>query len=223
MQNDPGEALYARIWRTFVEGGQVEPWPRPTRGRHFRAEIVAIVNDPVLFRRLDRIRQAMAGFTYMIPVPDHFLHIPVVSLGPVAPRSARPGEWSARKLNAASARAGALLANAPPFTIDLASVATDGREVFAEVHPPAPLAALHDVLCPLAPVGVNDQPFLYRLPLAHAVGSAPGRGLTQAVEWFRDRPIGRVRVAGLTLIVVHARRLHPTRHRLAELPLGSAL
>ena len=59
-----------------------------------------------------------------------------------------------------------------------------------------------------------------RLPLAHFTRPGNGTHLAHTLEWFRNRPIGRVRIAQLTVIVAHARRLHPARHRLAELPLA---
>jgi hypothetical protein len=211
---------YVEMWDRFVRDGRVDPTPRPTRGRHFKAQIVAIVNDPALFRRLDRIRQAVAGFPGAVPVPDHFLHLPILTLGPVAPRGAREGEWSARGLTDLAARARALLADLPPFPVDIASVNATPTEVFAELHPPTEIAALRERLRPLTAVGCDDD-LVPRLPLAHFTKTGNGTYLAHTLEWFRNRPIGRVRVAQLTLIVVHARRLHPARHRLAELPLAT--
>jgi hypothetical protein len=212
---------YAELWERFVRAGSVEATPRPTRGRHFKAKVVAIVNDPALFRRLDRIRQAVAGFPGAVAVPDHFLHVPILTLGPVAPRRARPGEWSARGLAGLAERGRALLADRPPFTIEVANVNATASEVFAELHPPEQIVWLHERLRALGPVDC-DRPFVPRLPLAHFTRLGNGTHLAHTLEWFRNRPIGRVRVAQLTVIVVHARRLHPARHRLAELPLGSA-
>ena len=211
---------YAELWERFVRAGRVEPTPRPTRGRHFKAEIVAIVNDPALFRRLDRIRQAVAGFPGAVPVPDHFLHLPIATLGPVAPRGTRPGEWSAAGLAGLAERGRALLADRPPFLIDIASVNASATEVFAELHRPEQIAALHDRLTSLGAVAC-DQPFVPRLPLCHFTRTGNGTHLAHTLEWFRNRPIGRIRIGQLSVIVVHARRLHPARHRLAELPLGA--
>jgi hypothetical protein len=212
---------YSELWERFVREGRVEPTPRPTRGRHFMAQVVAIVNDPTLFRRLDRIRQAVAGFPGAVPVPDHFLHLPILELGPVAPRGARPGEWSARDLASLAERGRQLLAEVPAFPIEIASVNATASEVFAELHPPEQIAELRARLQPLRPAagGPGGAP---RLPLAHFTRVGNGTHLAHTLEWFRNRPIGRIRVAQLTVIVVHARRLHPARHRLAELPLGRA-
>jgi hypothetical protein len=210
---------YSEMWEKFVRGGRVEPTPRPTRGRHFKAQVVAIVNDPALFRRLDRIRQAGAGFPGAVAVPDHFLHVPILTLGPVAPRRARPGEWSAGGLTSLAERGRELLAGRPPVLIDIASVNATATEVFAELHPPEQIATLHERLCALGAVEC-EPPFVPRLPLAHFTRPGNGIHLAHTLEWFRNRPIGRVRIAQLTVIVVHARRLHPARHRLAELPLG---
>src|SRR5438105_15200749 len=121
---------YTEMWERFVREGRAEPTPRPTRGRHFKAEVVAIVNDPALFRRLDRIRQAVAGFPGAVPVPDHFLHVPILTLGPVAPRGARAGEWSARELDGLAERGRALLGGLAPFAIEIASVNATSSEVF---------------------------------------------------------------------------------------------
>jgi len=209
---------YAELWERFVADGRVEPTPRPTRGRHFKAEVVAIVNDPALFRRLDRIRQAVAGFPGAVPVPDHFLHLPILTLGPVAPRRPRPGEWSAADLTGLSERAGTLLADRPRLAIDIASVNATATEVFAELRPPEQLSSLRERLCALGGVEC-ERPFVPRLPLSHFTRTGNGTHLAHTLEWFRNRPIGRITVAQLTVIVVHARRLHPARHRLAELPL----
>ena len=212
---------YADLWECFVLAGRVEPTRRPTRGRHFKAEVVAIVNDPALFRRLDRIRQAVAGFPGAVPVPDHFLHVPILTLGPVAPRAAGPGEWSARDLSGVAERGRALLTDLPPFPIDIASVNATASEVFAELHPPEQVAALRARLRPLGSIEC-DRPFVPRLPLSHFTRPGNGTHLAHTLEWFRNRPIGRVRIWQLTVVVVHARRLHPARHRLAELPLGAS-
>src|SRR5438105_1342643 len=193
---------YTEMWERFVREGRAEPTPRPTRGRHFKAEVVAIVNDPALFRRLDRIRQAVAGFPGAVAVPDHFLHLPILTLGPVAPRRARPGEWSAGGLAGLAERGRALLADRPPFSIDIASVNATASEVFAELQPPEPIVALHERLCALGAVE-RERPFVPRLPLAHFTRPGNGTHLAHTLEWFRNRPIGRVRIAQLTVIVAH--------------------
>src|SRR5262249_40881962 len=118
-------------------------------------------------------------------------------------------------------RGRALLADCPPFSIDIASVNATESEVFAELHPPEPIVALHERLTPLGAVGC-EQPYAPRLPLCHFTRTGNGLHLAHTLEWFRNRPIGRIKIGHLTVIVVHARRLHPARHRLAELPLGSS-
>jgi hypothetical protein len=153
-------------------------------------------------------------------VPDHFLHVPLLTLGPVAPRGARAGEWSARDLDGLAERGRALLRGRPPFSIDIASVNATSSEVFAELHPPEPVVSLSELLRPLRAVDC-DHHLVPRLPLAHFTRSGNGLHLAHTLEWFRNRPIGRIRIAQLTLVVVHARRLHPARHRLAELSLGT--
>jgi hypothetical protein len=57
--------------------------------------------------------------------------------------------------------------------------------------------------------------------LAHVAREADGSGLAVALDWFRDRPIGRIRIGAVSLIVVPTRRLHGHRYRIADLSLLS--
>jgi hypothetical protein len=92
--------------------------------------------------------------------------------------------------------------------------------VFAELHPASAIHAVRERLLEVAAPAERQREFIPRLPLAHATASAHGEPLAHALEWFRDRPIGRIRITGLQLIAVDVRLLHHGRHRIAELPLG---
>ena len=202
---DVVEARYRELWLVLRASGRLVP-PRP--GRLSKStQLVVRVTDGALFRRLDRIRHALAAVRNVTTVPDHYLHLPVLELGRVTPT---------RRL---ARQAQEVLADLPPLVVELAKVGADDRGPFAELHPPDGLLALRERLVQLAPGTPPDEPFLPRLPLGRLVGPVDGGALALAVEWFRDRPIGAVRVEKVTLAVVRRRPMHWIEP-VAELPLG---
>src|SRR5688572_10823714 len=132
---------YEELWRRFRQRDRVEPTLGGWRGRHRRAALVVKVNDPTLFRRLDRIRHALAGLRFVVPVPDHGLYIPLVELGPVAMRGARAGELLRGRLPDRAAAIQALVTRTAPIGVDVNRVNACSTEVFAELHRSAPLIA----------------------------------------------------------------------------------
>lgn len=175
------------------------------------------VNDPTLFRRLDRIRHALAGLPFVVAVPDHGLHIPLVELGPVALRGAKGGELLRGRLPERTAAVRALIARAAPMTVDVNRVNACPNEVFAELHRSEPLVLLQAQLRAALEL---DGEWLPRLPVAHFSASGDAPGLARAIDWFRDRPIGPIRVASVLLVVRHGRRLNPWVERVEEVQLA---
>jgi hypothetical protein len=210
---------YDQIWLRFRELRVLRPTLSDWRGRHRRAALVVRVNDPVLFRRLDRIRHALAGLPFVMPVPDHGLQVPLLELGPVAARGARPGELRPGDLPLLAEAIRRRVASIRPFAVEVARVNATEWEVFAELHRAEELlnlqTQLRQALCPLG----SDRP-LPRLPLGRFVAEGDPAALGRALEWFRDRPIGPVRVAALTLVVNRRRSSSVWQERIAELPLG---
>jgi hypothetical protein len=211
---------YDQIWRRFRGLVVVRPTLAAWRGRHRRAWLVVRVNDPALFRRLDRIRAALAGLPFVVPVPDHGLHVPLLELGPVASRRARAGELRPGELPDLAEAMRSLLARTRPLVVDVARVNATESEVFAELHRVEPLLALQAQLRAVVCPGAEDAPPLPRLPLARFVAAGDAPALGRALEWFRDRPIGPIRIGAVTLVVHHRRAPHPRQERIAELPLA---
>ena len=211
---------YDQLWRRFRELRVVRPTVAGWRGRHRRASLVVRVNDPTLFRRLDRIRAALAGLPFVVPVPDHGLQVPLLELGPVALRRARPGELRPADLPALAEAIRPLLAGTHPFAVEVSRVNASETEVFAEVHRAGALlslqAQLRERLCP----GGESAPTLPRLPLGRFAAAGDAAALARAIDWFRDRPIGTIRIGVVTLLLNHGRSLSPWQQRMAELPLG---
>jgi 2'-5' RNA ligase len=81
------------------------------------------------------------------------------------------------------------------------------------------LLALRERLLPLVGGKPADE-YLPRLTLGRIVGPVDGAALARASEWFRDRPIGSVRVERIGLARVRRRPFHWIQV-LAELPLGA--
>ena len=214
---DPLRDRYDDLWRRFRQLDTVRPTLQGWQGRHRRAALVVKVNDPTLFRRLDRIRHALAGLRFTVPVPDHGLYIPLVELGPVALRGARAGELLRGRLPDRAAAVRALVNRTPPITVDVNRVNACPTEVFAELHRAAPLLTLQAQL--RAALGLEDD-WLPRLPLAHFTSVGDAQALARAIDWFRDRPIGPIRVASVLLVVRHGRRLNPWVERVDELALA---
>jgi hypothetical protein len=208
---------YDDLWRSFRELERVRPTLAGWRGRHRRAALVVKVNDPTLFRRLDRIRHALAGLRFVVPVPDHGLYVPLVELGPVALRGARAGELLRGRLPDRAAAMRALVTRTPPITVDVNRVNACPTEVFAELHRSAPLVTLQAQL--RAALELEDD-WLPRLPLAHFAAEGDAAALARAIDWFRDRPIGPIRIGSVLLVVRHGRRLNPWVERVEEVPLG---
>ena len=199
------ETRYRQIWQALPAAGRLLP-ARP--GRLFKStQLVVRVTDGTLFRRLDRIRHALGAVRNVVTVPDHYLHLPVLELGRVTPT---------RHL---AARAQELLADLPPLVLELARVGADARGPFAELHPPDGLLALRERLLPLSDAPPRDEPFLPRLPLGRLTGPVDAPALALAIDWFRDRPIGAIRVERVTLARVRRRPMHWVEP-VAELPLG---
>jgi hypothetical protein len=199
------EGRYAELWQRLRSSQRLAP-PGPGR-RSVSTQLLVKVTDGTLFRRLDRIRHALGAVGNVEPVPDHYLHLPVLDLGPTAPT---------RRLTRA---AGKLLGELPPLVVEIAKVNADEREAFGEIHPPDGLLALRERLLPL----LDDRPaddYLPRLTLGRLVGPVDGAALARAIEWFRDRPIGSVRIERVGLARVRRRPYHWIQV-LTELPLGA--
>jgi hypothetical protein len=96
-------------------------------------------------------------------------------------------------------------------------------EVFAELHRAEPLRALQGQLLRALGSDREDAAPLPRLPLGRFVAAGDAAALGRALEWFRDRPIGPIRIAALTLVVSHRRSASVWQERIAELPLGRDL
>jgi hypothetical protein len=214
---------YDQTWRRFREIRVLRPTLSSWRGRHRRAALVVRVNDPVLFRRLDRIRAALAGLPFVAPVPDHGLQIPLLELGPVALRGARPGELRPDALPALAEAIRPILARTRPFVVDVARVNATELEVFAELHRAEALCALQGQLLRAHDPDGEDAAPLPRLPVGRFVAAGDAAALGRALEWFRDRPIGPIRIAAVTLVVSHRRSANVWQERIAELPLGRNL
>jgi hypothetical protein len=208
---------YDELWRRFRQLDTVRPTLQGWRGRHRRAALVVKVNDPNLFRRLDRIRHALAGLPFVVPVPDHDLHIPLVELGPVALRGARAGELLRGRLPDRAAAVRALLTRTSPITVDVNRVNACPAEVFAELHRSAQLITLQAQLRAALEL---DQEWLPRMPVAHFTAAGDAAALARAIDWFRERPIGPIRIGSVLLVVRHGRRLNPWTERVEELPLA---
>lgn len=212
------EAHYQAHWRAFRAARRVEPAPTGRRGRHERVVAIVRITDGSLFRRLDRIRAAVAVFPFIAPVPDHSLHLPIVDLGPLARRGARADEWTPAMLDDLVERAAALLDGAPSFAFELARVNVVAGEVLAEVHPVRPVLALRQLIARVT--APRDRDFLPRLPLARITAPGEAAPLADALEWFRDRPIGRVQVTSVTLVTMRRAGVFPIVRRFGEVPLG---
>ena len=208
---------YDELWRRFRQLDRVQPTLAGWQGRHRRAALVVKVNDPTLFRRLDRIRHALAGLPFVVPVPDHGLYIPLVELGPVALRGARLGELRRGRLPDRAAAVRALVTRTPAITVNVNRVNACPTEVFAELHRSEPLVTLQAQLRAALELG---HEWLPRLPLAHFAASGDAAALARAIDWFRDRPIGPIRVGSVLLVVRHGRRLNPWVERVDEVPLA---
>lgn len=169
-------------------------------------QLLVKVTDGALFRRLDRIRHALGAVANLQMVPDHYLHLPILDLGNVPPtqRLAREAQH--------------LLADVPPLVVEIAKVNANEREAFGEIHPPDGLLALNARLSPL----LGDRPaaeYLPRFTLGRLTGPVDAAALALAIEWFRDRPIGAVRVERIGLARVRRRPFHWIQV-LRDLPLG---
>ncbi len=219
--HDPIDAHYLAHWDHFSSAEIVGHVPAPYRGRHEHAAFIARVIDGALFRRLDRIRAAVAEFKGVVPVPDHCLHVPIAHVGAIAPRKAGDGEIAESKLQEISEQARTLLANARAMTVRIARVNVGNDEIFAELHPVEGLLELRSVLRP-ATGGIDaDTPYLPRLPLARIIAPVRAQPLRQALEWFRDRPIGTLVITTVALVRYDARANNPALSRIAELHLPS--
>ncbi|HEY3082064.1 MAG TPA: hypothetical protein VGM69_19430 [Chloroflexota bacterium] len=211
---------YDQIWRRFREIRVVHPTLAAWRGRHRRASLVVRVNDPILFRRLDRIRAALAGLPFVVPVPDHGLQVPLLELGPVALRGARAGELRASDLPDVAEAIRPLLARTQPLVVDVSRVNATESEVFAELHRAEPLLELQAQLRAVLSPAAEGAPPLPWLPLGRFVAAGDAPALVRALEWFRDRPIGPIRIGAVTLVVSHRRARNICQERIVELPLG---
>lgn len=199
-------ARYLELWQRLRSSDRVVP-PRPGR-RSVSTQLLVKVTDGALFRRLDRIRHALGAVGAVDSVPDHYLHLPVLDVGSVAPT---------RRLASAARE---LLISLPPLVVDVARVNADDREAFGEVHPPDGLLALRERLMPL--LGGEPPPeYLPRMTLGRIVGPVDAPALARAIEWFRDRPIGSVRVERVQLARVRRRPFHWIQV-VADLPLGGS-
>lgn len=198
------EERYFESWQRLRSAVRLRP-PRPGRSS-VSTQLVVKVTDGALFRRLDRIRHALSAVGNVEAVPDHYLHLPVLDLG-----RARP----TRRLAAAAQHR---LADLPPLVIEIARVNAGGGEAFGEIHPPDGLLALNERLAPL--LGGHPAPdYLPRFTLGRIVGPVDAAALARAIEWFRDRPIGSVRVERLALARVRRRPFHWIQV-VADVPLG---
>ncbi|TAK22137.1 MAG: hypothetical protein EPO26_12710 [Chloroflexota bacterium] len=58
-------------------------------------------------------------------------------------------------------------------------------------------------------------------PIARIVAPGQARSLAQALEWFRERPIGEIPMVSATVVTVDRRRPIAGTRRIAELHFGS--
>ena len=214
------DARYRAFWDQFSHSTIVVGAPPSRRGRHERAAFVVRIIDGGLFRRLDRIRAAVAEFGGVVPVPDHCLHVPILTVGDIAPNNRRSGEVSPSQLEGITKKAHELLRDVDPTEVRIARVNVGHNEIFAELHPAESLVKLRDVLNHAIGGDADQSPFLPRLPLARIVAPVKAQSLRQALEWFRDRPIGGLDLHTVAMVRYDARVVHPALRRIAELHIS---
>ncbi len=200
--------LYRHLWAELNGRRGVRP-PRRSR-RRLEHALVARVNDPALFRRLDRIRAALSGLGFARTVPDHALHLPILNLNRIP----------ASRLAAVVERLQASLHGRAPFAVSVAHLNYANGGVFAEIDRVDEIAALSGSLREQLGLPADAAPGVPGFPLARITAPAAARPLVQALEWFRERPIGEVPVHALQIVTLDNREPDDGFRRVAVLPLG---
>jgi hypothetical protein len=227
---------YEQLWLAFANDPRLRSPDRPRRGRRDRAAVIVRVNDGSLFRRLDRIRGAIDGFAGIRTVPDHYLHLPLIDLGPIAARDPRPDELSRRDLTRLARELGGMAGAIPAHRGEIRRVNVDARGVFAEIHPPGAVIDLQtEVARRLAtslpssfgalsgPISSQNgrAPYYPGLLVGATVADADGRGLYDALTWFRDRPIGHLEIDAIEVVIARRDHLFPRLARVGRIPLDT--
>lgn len=216
---------FKKVWddfkagRRLEHGGHTDPeW----RGDHtLSAAFVIPVEAEDFAGTLRPLKDALRPFPFVSLHPDYFMHISLVLVGFVDNAPENPDEFSEEKLEGLAQSAKDALSGFGEFGVRLANLGAFPAAAYVEAHDGnGEIDALRETL--LIGCGLESKTGPPHLTLAYFRAEdgteAPG-DLIDAIEPYRDWPVGEFTVRSVDLTVLDLRSEYARPQTYARLPL----
>lgn len=214
---------YEELWKKFRRERRLEPEEQegPEQRDGLSASFMVPVEAKSILDGLGFVRKALRPFPFVSLHPDHFMHITLLLPGFLVREPESEDQLSPARLEELASGAREALVGSASFSMELRNLNAFPGAAFVEVHDGGALVEMREAIrkrCGLS--GPPGPPHLTVAYLRATDGEAAPDAFVEAVEGYRNRRVGEIRVDRVELTLLDLKREYPKPEVFATIPLG---